>query len=105
MVQSNILSLFTRPTRSQVTEQEGQSNSDDIGESLQQDCIPCMTVQLIMSIGLGTYLQSDSLFKENGIVDYKKHPIIWQRSLRGFGLGLIGFGLYRGYSIVRGGGV
>lgn len=88
MVDSNIISVFTQPAKGPSPGENGP------------ECTPCMVVQLMTAIGLGTYFQLD-LFKENGTINYDKHPKIWQNSVRGVGWGLIGFGMYRGYRIYK----
>lgn len=88
MVESNIVSLFN-------------PRSADAPAASGDDCVGCMTVQLLTALGLGTYLQTGGLFKENGTIDYKKHPVLWQRSVRGVGVGLIGFGFYRAWNTFK----
>lgn len=84
MVESNLLSVF-KPAQAKDYEY--------------QECIPCTSIQAMLSFVLGGYLQSDTLFKENGKIDLKKHPIMWQKSVKLTGLGLFGFGFWRLYEV------
>ena len=85
MVKSNILSIFT-----------GRESSDiNVPIDDGSDCLPCLTIQSLTSIGLGCYLNSNRIFMEGGKIDVNKSPIIWQRSVKAGGLLLIGFGVYR----------
>lgn len=96
MVQSNILSVFTG---GESVKEEGGNNSSN-KEFIDTECIPCTIVQLITAIGLGIYFQADHLFKEaDGSIDLKKHPKLWQYSIRTMGLGLIGLGAQRAYHV------
>ena len=81
---SNILSVFS------------PSPSRDLPAS-EVDCLPCTLIQSAFAIGGGIYLNSSLPFtegKENKI-DFKKHPLWWQKSVRGIGILLIGLGAYR----------
>lgn len=94
MVQSNIISIFTG----------GDKSARDSGDTefVDTDCIPCTVIQLITATGLGIYFQADHLFKEkDGKIDLKKHPKIWQYSIRTLGIGLIGLGIQRMYHVYK----
>lgn len=78
---SNILGVFNPPA--------GRDLSDE-------ECMPCTAVQLVVCFGGGGYFLSQIPFKDkNGLVDLKKHPLWFQRGVRGFGVLLIGLGMFR----------
>lgn len=59
-------------------------------------------MQSIVALALGLYLQSNNLLKDaQGKIDPIKHPMIWQKSIKSLGLGLIGFGVWRVYEVYR----
>ncbi|CAK7891985.1 hypothetical protein CAAN1_01S07998 [[Candida] anglica] len=80
---SNILSVFNPPPSRQLDTNE-------------VNCLPCTFIQSMFATGGGIYLNSNIPFKgTDGKVDFKKHPIWWQKSVRGIGILLIGLGAYR----------
>lgn len=92
MVNSNIVSVFVKPSPGETP--SPPSLFEDT------DCIPCTVVQLITAIGLGTYLQTQTIFREpNGTIDVYKNPKWWRNSVRGLGIGLMALGVQRMYHI------
>lgn len=78
---SNILNVFNPPP--------GKNLPDE-------DCLGCTAVQLAVSFVGGGYFLSSLPFKDkSGLVDLKKHPVWFQRGVRGVGVGLIGLSFYR----------
>ena len=60
------------------------------------NCAPCTAVQALMCFGGGWYmLLGFPLQDKNGIIDVRKHPVWWQKSVRGVGVLLVGLGAYR----------
>ena len=60
------------------------------------ECLPCTFIQLCVSVGGGLWLNLNSPFKgKDGKIDLIKHPMWWQKSLKGTGILLFGFGAYR----------
>lgn len=78
---SNITSIFNPP--------KGRDLSDD-------ECLGCTVVQLVVSLCGGLYFLSPYPFRDKaGLVDLKKHPLWFQRSVRGAGIGLVALAMYR----------
>ena len=63
------------------------------------DCLPCTLVHSAFAICGGYLLSffSELPFKEGkeNKIDFKKHPLWWQRPVRGIAGVMIGFGAYR----------
>lgn len=78
---SNILGVFNPPPSRDLTDEE---------------CMPCTAVQLLVCFAGGGYFLSQMPFRDkNGVVDLKKHPVWFQRGVRGVAIGLIGLGMFR----------
>lgn len=84
---SNILSVFNPPPLR------------DLGE---EDCIPCTLVQLVVCFAGGGYFALRMPFQgKDGAVDLKKHPLWFQRGVRGAGLALVALGMFRVGELVQ----
>jgi hypothetical protein len=60
------------------------------------NCAPCTAVQALMCFGGGWYmLLGFPLQDKNGTINVRKHPLWWQKSVRGVGVLLVGLGAYR----------
>ncbi|CCH61775.1 hypothetical protein TBLA_0F02340 [Henningerozyma blattae CBS 6284] len=90
---SNILNVFNPPPER------------DLEKTATMDCVPCQIMATMFSIGFGSYLASGRATKygkkeqAKGVTLQefeKRNPKWWRSSLRGFGAGLIMFGLIRG---------
>lgn len=78
---SNILGVFSPPA--------GRDLSDE-------ECIPCTAVQLLVCFGGGGYFLTQMPFRDrHGVIDLKKHPVWFQRGVRGVAIGLIALGMFR----------
>lgn len=79
---SNILSVFNPPPARDLPD---------------VDCLPCTAIQGAVSLFGGSFLVSGIPFRDSklNLIDIVKHPLWWQRSVRGFGIGVIGFGVFR----------
>ncbi|EEQ41426.1 hypothetical protein EJF18_70039 [Clavispora lusitaniae] len=61
-----------------------------------EDCMACTAIQSMVCFGGGGYFLSPMPFRnKSGLVDLKKHPVWFQRSVRGIGIGLIALGMFR----------
>lgn len=84
---SNILNVFNPP--------EGRDLSND-------ECLGCTAVQTVMSLAGGAYFLTSMPFKDKkGSIDVRKHPIWFQRGIRGGGIILIALGMYRLGEVVQ----
>lgn len=78
---SNILDIFNPPPSRLLSDEE---------------CVPCTAVQLAVCLGGGAYFLLPLPFKgKNGVVDLRKHPLWFQRGVRGTGVVLVALGMYR----------
>ncbi|KAM9932650.1 hypothetical protein OXX80_007722 [Metschnikowia pulcherrima] len=78
---SNILNVFNPPSGRDLSEEE---------------CIGCTAVQSAVCFAGGAYFLSSMPFKgKNGLVDLKKHPVWFQRGVRGTGIALVALAFYR----------
>ncbi|OBA22163.1 hypothetical protein METBIDRAFT_38696 [Metschnikowia bicuspidata var. bicuspidata NRRL YB-4993] len=78
---SNILNVLSPPP--------GRDLSDE-------ECIGCTAVQLAVCFLGGGYFLSLLPFKDkSGLVDLRKHPVWFQRGVRGTGIGLLALACYR----------
>lgn len=81
---SNILDVFNPPPSGPATVATGS------------DCLPCTLVQATLAIGGGLYLFSGRPFQDaKGKVDLVKHPLWWQRLVRGALVVVVALGCYR----------
>lgn len=84
---SNILNVLNPPPSRPLSDEE---------------CLPCTAVQLAVCLGGGGYFLLLLPFKgKNGVVDLKKHPVWFQRGVRGVGIGLVALGMYRLGEVVQ----
>ncbi|PVH16673.1 uncharacterized protein CXQ87_004969 [Candidozyma duobushaemuli] len=84
---SNIINVFNPPP------------SRSLGD---EECLGCTAVQSVVCLGGGGYFLSSLPFKgKNGTVDLRKHPIWFQRGVRGVGIGLVALGMYRLGEVVQ----
>lgn len=78
---SNILNVFNPP--------EGR----DLGE---EECLGCTAVQTLLCLAGGGYFMSSMPFKnKSGTIDLKKHPLWFQRGVKGSGIMLVALGMFR----------
>ncbi|RLV95375.1 hypothetical protein JA1_001083 [Spathaspora sp. JA1] len=78
---SNILSVFNPPPSRTIPDSELDRTLAMVG---------------------GFYLNSPNQFKDKtGKIDLVKHPLWWQRSVRGAGIVLFGFGAYRAGEVIQ----
>ncbi|EGW34284.1 uncharacterized protein SPAPADRAFT_59702 [Spathaspora passalidarum NRRL Y-27907] len=88
---SNILSVFNPPPSRDLSDAE-----------LGKACLPCTAIQSFVAMAGGAYLNSPNQFKDKaGKIDFVKHPLWWQRSVRGAGIVLFGFGAYRAGEVIQ----
>ncbi|PSK35812.1 hypothetical protein C7M61_004294 [Candidozyma pseudohaemuli] len=84
---SNIINVFNPPPSRLLGDEE---------------CLGCTAVQLVVCLGGGGYFLLSLPFKgKNGTVDLRKHPIWFQRGVRGVGIGLVALGMYRLGEVVQ----
>ncbi|CCC67962.1 hypothetical protein NCAS_0A14040 [Naumovozyma castellii] len=90
---SNILSVFNPPQQR------------DLDESETLDCLPCQVMNSMLALGFGSYLVSGRAFKYStkdtkagiSLKQFEKsNPLWWKSSVKGFGAGLIVYGIVRG---------
>lgn len=66
-----------------------------------EDCLSCDIFNSIFLLGAGGYLSSGKAIlkdKKVSVEEFnKKNPIWWKNSVRGFGVFLIGYGIYRSF--------
>ncbi|EGV62155.1 hypothetical protein PSN45_000881 [Yamadazyma tenuis] len=90
MVESNILSIF---------------KTSQAPTLIEEDCIPCTSMQSATALGMGGYLLTDRIYTEaDGTIDGRKHPKWWRNSVKTSGVVLVMFGvqrLYRVYEIYQ----
>lgn len=79
---SNIIKIFTNEESRELISEESK------------DCLPCQIMASFAGVAAGVYFSSGYLFKNDK--DFAKNPQWWRSSIRVLGLGLIGFGIYRG---------
>lgn len=61
-----------------------------------EPCVTCTAMQAVMSFAGGWYMLLGRPFHDSkGVIDVRKHPIWWQKSVRGVGVLLVGLGAYR----------
>ncbi|ODV79942.1 uncharacterized protein CANTADRAFT_89545 [Suhomyces tanzawaensis NRRL Y-17324] len=89
---SNILSVFNPPPARPLSDEE-------VGTG----CFPCTAMQALTALAGGAYLASGYVFKDldTGKIDLKKNPMWWQRSVRGMGTVVVGFGVFRGAEAIQ----
>lgn len=62
----------------------------------EEDCLGCTLVQLAVCFGGGAYFASLMPFKDaSGKINLTKHPLWFQRSVRGGGVALVALGMFR----------
>ncbi|KAK6204982.1 uncharacterized protein RJT21DRAFT_12305 [Scheffersomyces amazonensis] len=95
---SNILKVFNPPTGEDL----GGSRSNSAIPT-DEDCLPCTAIQSIVALGGGVYFSSQLPFRDNvtGKIDLIKHPLWWQKSVRGFGILVFGLGAYRAGEVIQ----
>lgn len=88
---SNILSVFTPPP------------SRPLSSSETENCVPCTAVQAAVCVAGGAYFALGWAFRDfkTGQIDAHKHPVWWQKSVRGAGVILVGLGAFRAGEVVQ----
>lgn len=89
---SNILNVFYPP------------ESRDLKPEEVEDCLPCQLMASIGCTATGAWFLSGKAFEDNTISveeNLKKNPVWWRNCIKGVGIGLIGYGAFRGYEMVR----
>ncbi|KAK6460110.1 hypothetical protein DFJ63DRAFT_315983 [Scheffersomyces coipomensis] len=96
---SNILKVFFPSTGESSESGSGRVSSIPSEE----DCLPCTTIQSIVALGGGVYFSSSLPFKDSttGKIDLVKHPLWWQKSVKGVGILVFGLGAYRAGEVIQ----
>lgn len=82
MIPSNILGVLTPPDSSKQTSEEEQ-------------CLACQLMGSLLCLAGGVYFMSEFPFQESN-ASSKKNPLWWKNTVKTAGLGLFGYGIYRG---------
>ncbi|ODV70812.1 uncharacterized protein CYBJADRAFT_173169 [Cyberlindnera jadinii NRRL Y-1542] len=84
---SNIVNVFNPPPSRDLTPEETK------------DCVPCQIMSTCFALAAGYWFASGRVFENDKISveeNLKKNPIWWRNAVKGFGVGLLGFGVVRG---------
>lgn len=84
---SNIVNVFFPP------------ESRDLKPEEYANCLPCQIMATVGCITTGSYFLTDRLWEDPKISvkeNLEKNPMWWRNFIKATGVGLIGYGIYRG---------
>lgn len=78
---TNMTDLFNPPASKNLSDKEIE------------DCTVCQTMATVTALAAGAYFASGQVFKNE---KPGTNPMWWKNFIKGTGMGLIGYGIYRG---------